>query len=328
MTAFRSKLTAARLAAAAAFLLVLALAGTAGASAVLPSAVFDPPSTGWVSLRDLTGAQFAQRFDELKSKGMMVVDLEVDVIGGQYRVGAVFRSNPDGRGWYSHRDLTDAQFHARWEELKANGFRLVDQETYVTGGTRYYAGVWVENREQLAWASYRDVTSAEFSQRFDQYRDAGYLPIDVEVYPKDSELRYGAVWVKNTEGLSFKLRRGLTSAEYGAAFDTYKALGLRSVNVESVQTPQGQRYAGIWIRNVGGRGWFARRDLTATQYRNYWNLYTDLGYRPDDYEKYETAGGPRSAGIFRQTSQRPEWNLRGTVDSYVQKELDDFDVPG
>src|SRR5215216_4435434 len=229
MTAFRSKLTAARLAAAAAFLLVLALAGTAGASAVLPSAVFDPPSTGWVSLRDLTGAQFAQRFDELKSKGMMVVDLEVDVIGGQYRVGAVFRSNPDGRGWYSHRDLTDGQFHARWAELKGNGFRLVDQETYVAGGTRYYAGVWVENRENLAWASYRDVTSAEFSQRFDQYRDAGYLPIDVEVYPMGSGLRYGAVWVKNTEGLSFKLRRGLTSAEYGAAFDTYKAQGLRRV---------------------------------------------------------------------------------------------------
>src|SRR5215208_2688564 len=313
MTALRLKLTAATIAAAAALVLVLALAGTAGASPMLPSAVFDPSSTGWVSLRDLTSTHFAQRFDELKSKGMMVVDLDVDVIGGQYRVGAVFRSNPDGRGWYSHRDLTDGQFHARWEELKGKGFRLVDQESYVAGGTRYYAGVWVENREQLAWASYRDVTSAEFSQRFDQYRDAGYLPIDVEVY---------------TEGLSFKLRRGLTSAEYGAAFDTYKAQGLRSVNVESVRTSHGQRYAGIWIRNVGGRGWFARRDLTATQYRNYWNRYTDMGYRLDGYEKYETSAGARYAGVFRQTSTRPDWDLRGAVDGYVQKELDDFDVPG
>jgi CubicO group peptidase (beta-lactamase class C family) len=328
MTALRFKLTAATIAAAAALLLVLVLPGTASASPVVPSAVFDPSSTGWVSLRDLTGAQFAQRFDELAGKGMMVVDLEVDVIGGQYRVGAVFRSNPDGRGWYSHRDLTDAQFHARWEELKGKGYRLVDQETYVTGGTRYYAGVFVENREQLAWASYRNVTSDEFSDRFDEYRDAGYMPIDVDVYPMGSGLRYGAVWVKNTEGLSFQLRRGLTSAEYGAAFDTYKRQGLRSVDVESVQTSQGQRYAGIWIRNVGGRGWFARRDLTATQYRNYWNLYTDMGYRLDDYEKYETAGGTRYAGIFRQTSKRPGWKLRGTVDGYVQKELDDFKVPG
>jgi CubicO group peptidase (beta-lactamase class C family) len=324
MTALRLTLTVATITAAAA----LSLAGTAGASPMLPSAVFDPPSTGWVSLRDLTGAQFAQRFDELERKGMMVVDLEVDVIGGQYRVGAVFRSNPDGRGWYSHRDLTDEQFHARWQELKGKGFRLVDQETYVVGGTRYYAGVFVENREKRAWASYRDVTSAQFSQRFDQYRDAGYLPIDVEVYPTGSGLRYGAVWVKNTEGLSFKLRRGLTSAEYGAAFDTYTAQGLRSVDVESVRTSQGQRYTGIWIRNVGGRGWFARRDLTATQYRNYWNLYTDMGYRLDGYEKYETAAGPRYAGIFRQTSKRPDWKLRGTVDGYVQKELDDFEVPG
>ena len=315
---------AATLAAAAA----LALAGAATASPLLPSAVFDPTTTGWVSLRDLTSAQFAQRFEELKNKGMMVVDLEVDVIGGSYRVGAVFRSNPDGRGWYSHRDLTDAQFHARWLELKGQGYRLVDQETYVVGGSRRYAGVFVQNKEGLAWASYRNATSAEFSAKFDEYRDAGYLPVDVEVYPTGSGLRYAAAWVKNVEGLAWKLRRGLTSSEYSAAFDSYKAQGLRSVDVESVKTSDGQRYAGIWIKNVGGRGWYARRDLTALEYRNWWNRYTDMGYRLDGYEKYETASGARYAGIFRQTSKRPDWKLRANVDALVQKELDDFDVPG
>ncbi len=171
MSARTLKLTVAAIAAAAS----LALAGTAAATPAVPTAVFDPSTTGWYSYRNLTSAQFAARFDALK-RDNMVIDLEVDVIDGAYRVGAVFRANPDGRGWASLRNLTSAQFHERWEHYRDRGFRLVDQETYVHHGARRYAGVWIENREGFGWASYRGVTSAEFSERFDQYRDRGYLP--------------------------------------------------------------------------------------------------------------------------------------------------------
>ena len=106
----------------------------------------------------------------------MVIDLEVDVIDGAYRVGAVFRKNPDGRGWASLRNLSGDEFHERWTHYRDRGYRLVDQETYVHHGDRLYAGVWVENREGFGWASYRGVTSAEFSEKFDHYRDRGYLP--------------------------------------------------------------------------------------------------------------------------------------------------------
>ena len=155
MSARTLKLTVAAIAAAAS----LALAGPAAATPAVPTAVFDPSTTGWYSYRNLTSAQFAARFDALK-RDNMVIDLEVDVIDGAYRVGAVFRANPDGRGWASLRNLTSAQFHERWEHYRDRGFRLVDQETYVHHGARQYAGVWIENREDFGWASYRGVTSA------------------------------------------------------------------------------------------------------------------------------------------------------------------------
>ena len=305
----------------------LVFAAPAAATPAVPTAVFDPPSTGWVSLRDYTGAQFAQRFDELKGDHMPI-DLEVDVIDGSYRVGAVFRTNPDGRGWASLRNLTHAQFSERWEHYRDRGFRLVDQETYVHNGTRQYAGVWIENREGFGWASYRNVTSAEFSERFDHYRDRGYLPVDVEVYPVGDSLRYGAIWVENRESLNWKLRRGLTSAQYGSAFSAYAGQGLRSLDVEPLQTGAGRRYAGIWVENRSGRGWYAYRDLTATQYRNRWNQLSDKGYRLDNYEKYDTSSGVRYAGIWRQNSSRPNWPLRTAVDALVKEERDDHDVPG
>jgi CubicO group peptidase (beta-lactamase class C family) len=309
-------------------LIALATAGTAAATPALPSAAFDPNSTSWISLRDLTSAQFAERFDDLTAKDMMVIDLDVDVIDDQYRVGAVFRPNADHRGWASIRNLTHAEFSARWDDYRQRGYRLVDQETYVRDGERLYAGVWIENREQLGWASYRNVTSAEFSEKFAHYRDRGYLPVDVDTYRVGAGLRYAAVWVENSEDLAWRLLRGLTSDQYADAFHDYADDGLRSLAVESVRTDAGQRYAGIWIENRNGRGWYAYRDLTAKQYRNRWNQLSDMGYRLDGYEKYDTASGARYAGVWRQNSARPDWKLRGWVDSQVEDERNDHDVPG
>src|SRR5262245_62569150 len=91
----------------------LALAGTASATPAVPTSVFDPDETGWLSYRNLTSSQFASKFAALKAK-YMVIDLEVDVIDGSYRVGAVFRPNSDGRGWASLRNLSHDEFHERW----------------------------------------------------------------------------------------------------------------------------------------------------------------------------------------------------------------------
>ncbi len=315
-------------AALAPVLAALALTAQAQATPVLPRATFDPAETSWLSLRDATSAQFASRFDQLKSS-MMVIDLDADKIGGDYRVGAVFRPNADGRGWYSYRDMTSAQFGAKWTELRDRGFRLVDQEVYAVNGHDRFAGVWIENREHLAWASYRGATAAQFDDKFETYRDGGFLPVDIDVYRTASgALRYAAAWVKNTDGLAWKLHRNRTSSQYADAFKTYADQGLRSIVVDSARTSQGQRYAGIWIENRSHRGWYAYRDLTATGFRNRWNRLSDEGYRLDGYEKYDTANGARYAGVWRQNSDRPNWSLRGKVDGFVQKELEDFDVPG
>jgi CubicO group peptidase (beta-lactamase class C family) len=305
----------------------LVFAAPAAATPAVPTATFDPPSTGWVSLRDHTGAQFADRFGKLKADHLPI-DLEVDVIDGAYRVGAVFRTNPDGRGWASHRNLTGAQFHSRWRQYRDRGYRLVDQETYVHRDRRLYAGIWIANREGLGWASYRGVTSAEFSERFEHYRDRGYLPVDFEVYDTGDGVRYGAIWAENRESLNWKLRRDLTSAQYASAFGAYADQGLRSLDVEAIQAGGSRRYAGIWIENRSGRGWYAYRDMTATQYRNRWNQLADKGYRLDNFEKYDTSSGVRYAGIWRQSSSRPNWPLRSEVDGLVEGERDEHDVPG
>ncbi|HZM80569.1 MAG TPA: serine hydrolase [Candidatus Limnocylindrales bacterium] len=304
--------------------------GPAAVQAVpgVPSPLFDPNSVSWLSLRDQTSAQFAASFATHSGNGYLLVDLDIDTTGGNYRVGSVWQRNLDGRGWQELRDLTDAQFHQAWVEASQRGMRLTEQETYLVGGVRLWAGVWLANNDNLSWASYRNLTSAEFSQVFDEQSRADRMPVDFDEYDTSQGPRYNVVWVQNVHGQAWQLWRDLTSAQYSAKF-TELQREYRVLTFESVRLAAGQRYTGIWLANGNGRGWAERRDLTAQGFANWWHRYADLGYRLVAYNKYDTAGGVRYTGVWRQNEDnRPLWSLRAAVDTRVQSELDTTAVPG
>lgn len=296
------------------------------AAGVLPSSLYDPNEIGWASIRGLSSSAFSDHFNEMKNDYLMM-DIEVDEIDGQQRVSAVWQRNTDNRGWAEHRNLNSTQFHDKWTQYRDQGYRLVDQESYVLNGSRYYAGIWVQNKENLGWASFRNLTSQEFSDKFTQYRDAGYLMVDVEGYSTGSGLRYAMIWVKNTENLSWAEYRNMSSAEFGDKFDELKATH-RVWDIESYRHNGVQYYAGIWVENKNNRGWAEYRDMSATGYRNRWYRMRDLGYRLVDFEVYDTNNGERYAGVWRQNNDRPNWSLRTEVDNLAQNHLDNFNVPG
>ncbi|NJM39763.1 MAG: beta-lactamase family protein [Anaerolineae bacterium] len=257
----------------------------------------------------------------------MVIDIEVDEIDGTQRVGAVWQKNTDGRGWYEYRNLTSDEFHTKWDELRLKGYRVVDQDAYVLDGKLLWAGVWIENKENLGWASRRNLTSAQFGEEFDDYKNRGFIMVDVEAYRSGNDTLYGAVWVENAEKLGWAEWRNLTSAEFGEKFAQYKDT-MRMLDVESYRIGNTQYYAGIWIENKNGRGWYEYRDMTAKQYGDKWLQLRDAGYRVIDYEVYETGNGWRYAGIWRQNSERPNWVLKNEVDALAEDEFNDEDIPG
>ncbi|HYN95548.1 MAG TPA: serine hydrolase [Pilimelia sp.] len=306
---------------------VSTVAGPAAAHPGPPSNVFDRPAVAWASVRDQSSAAFTKIFQDMKAKGYLVIDLEVDASPGDYRVGAVFERNTDNRTWRSLRDMTETQYAAEKAKAVSAGQRPVDFETYQIGGQRRYAAVWVQNLEKLGSAVRHDLTSAAFSAWFQEQKAAGRLPVDIEQYRTPAGMRYAAVWVDNKEKLAWQLHRDLTSAQYATLFaqnqGAYRMLGL-----DSVTAPVGQRYAGIWVANPSKRQWRERRDMTVGQWNNWWSRYADEGYRLISYERYATPAGIRYAGIWRQNSDRPAWNLRASVDARIQKHVTDNKVPG
>jgi CubicO group peptidase (beta-lactamase class C family) len=293
-----------------------------------PLAFFDPNSTGWFSVRNMTGADHQAFFNSTAAQGYMMIDSERHEIDGQLRHSSVWQYNSDGRAWVSRSNLTSAQFSEYWQEYSDAGMRLIDQDAYPVNGEIRYAGIWMENVENLGWYSYRNQTSAEFSEQFAAKSRDGFMMVDVEAYQLDGQQRYSQIWVQNTTGLGWIERRNMTSQQYADYFDEYAAEGMRVFDLESYQIDGQQRYAAIWVENTNGRGWYAYRDMTAQQYSNRWFQLRDAGYRVIDFEVYETASGTRYAGVWRQNGDRPNWGLKDQVNRLGEQHLADNDVAG
>jgi len=292
----------------------------------LPSSFFDLNEVSWSSIRNYTSSDYSDYFDDKSADGYLVVDLDILEISGQQRVNAVWQKNVDNRGWASSRNMTSTQFNDKWNELRDDGYRLIDQEAYVLNGSLYYAGVWIENKENLAWASRRNLSSSAFSTELAAYKDAGYIPIDVEAYEYDNVMYYSMVLVDNTENLGWALWRNMSSSTLNSYMSQYSSY--RLLDLESYRPGSSQQYAAIWISNPNGRASEMYRDLTFTEFGHKWREMADRGFRVIDQDVYYTGSGVRYAGIWRQNSDRPDWTYRPFVDVSMQAAMNADNIPG
>ena len=265
-----------------------------------PSPVFDPLSVSWRSLRDYNPANFNVAVANALADGLIPIDIDADAGGATYVLGAVFQRNLDGRDWRLRHGLTNDQYEDAWDDAASDGFRLVDFETYVLGGVRFYNGLWVENVEGYGWVSMRNMTQAQWvAFRADQH-DAGRIIIDVDHYAFGAGFRYAAAAVTNDENLSWEVEYNQSLATFNATVADYYDDDFRLLVVDSVQTPDGQRFTGIFVRNVNGRSAPAHGQLTAAAYHDIWADYLEDGLRPINQERYETVNGTRYLGVWRQ----------------------------
>jgi CubicO group peptidase (beta-lactamase class C family) len=291
--------------------------------ALQASATDDPNEVEWVHERNLNSQQFGASFTRLRAAGYRIID--VNVVDGIY--ASVWRKS-DGKAWASYRDMTSEEYGTRWQSMKDDGYRPLDIDAYQRNGALAFAGIWVKNDDGLAWASFRNLTEADFSAKFTQYRDGGYMPTDVEAYQIGDEWRYAVIWVKNSSNYGWALHRNMTAEQYAARWEQYRDAGMRPIDIDSFQTGAGQRYLGIWLENKNGRDWSSYRDMTEATFANKVRAYTDDGYRLVDYERYQTSNGARYAGIWRQNGNPLSWSKRSAVDQAIKDYATKTNLPG
>jgi hypothetical protein len=127
--------------------------------------------------------------------------------------------------------------------------RLIDMEVYPTPGGLRYAAIWVENRDNREWAQLRDMTRESYQQNVDQRSAQGFRVVDFEAWRTAGGVRYAAIWEKRPGNRAFQVRTDRNAQQFADLWAQYRDEGYRLHDFERYDTPNGPRYAGIWVEN-------------------------------------------------------------------------------
>ncbi|MCH9699013.1 MAG: serine hydrolase, partial [Gammaproteobacteria bacterium] len=213
-------------------------------------------------------------------------------------VNAAILKDEKNLNWASKRDLTSSQFSQDFDKYRRQNLMMIDVDGYTDASGVLYSMVWRENTDKRGWAELRDMSSATYHQKWSEYRDKGFRPLDVETYIKDGRRMWAGIWVENVEKWDWSSHRGLTSAEHAALFADMSERGFRIIDIEVYSTSKGHRYNSIWYFNFDHRGWFQLRDMTRASYLAEVDDKWKDGFKVVDFESYQTNKGQRYAAIW------------------------------
>ena len=76
----------------------------------------------------------------------------------------------------AYHDVTGAQHQANFNNLSAQGYRMISLSVYGDPGNPLYAAVWVQ-RSGPAWEAVHGVDAAGYQAFFDTWTAKGYVPV-------------------------------------------------------------------------------------------------------------------------------------------------------
>ena len=134
----------------------------------------------WQARHGMTSAQYQSTFDQLGTQGYRLVQVSGYSVGGQAQYAAIWEKS-SGPAWQARHGMTSAQYQSTFDQLGAQGYRLVQVSGYSVGGKAQYAAIW-EKSSGPAWQARHGMTSAQYQSTFDQLGAQGYRLVQVSGY--------------------------------------------------------------------------------------------------------------------------------------------------
>ena len=188
----------------------------------------------------------------------------------------------------AYHGVTSTQHQARFNELSAQGLRMISLSAYGDPSDARYAAVWVK-RAGSAWVAVHGVNSEGYQSFFNNWTAKGYVPTLVSATGTHSNAVFAAVFEQGVAG-PWLARHGVPSgpeANAGTFQNLIKTareqkLMLRSVAIYG--TPGDRRYMAVWHANPGHVKWHTHPSDTGESYQDVFNAEIQLpGYHPSGY---------------------------------------------
>ncbi|MBO0885554.1 MAG: hypothetical protein J2P17_35525, partial [Mycobacterium sp.] len=198
---------------------------------------------GWWWYYGLTYDQVRQQINAHNGR---LIDIETYVVGGAVRYAIVLVSNTGGaaRTWWWWTGVSSAFIADRLNEAPAK--RIVDLESYVVGGTKYYSVIMIANSgaDAKAWQWWLNQPAASIGQKVSAF---GGRITDLE---RQSDGTYNFIMVRNsgTDAKYWRYYYGLASA--AQALNVALQFNSRIFDIETYVVGGVRRYDAVMIDNV------------------------------------------------------------------------------
>ncbi len=170
----------------------------------------------WTAYRDTTYDGMLFLHATLEPQGYKLHRLEAYVINNQSRFISIWYQQPNlAKRW--HFKLSYADFQAKLQEHREDGFALTHLDAHTVNGTTWYAGVWRQQGSFPAVRSNRD--GMTFQRYFNNYWAEGYSIDNFYVAETANGIRHGGIWffdgvpnITDDSPLALRLRKAVDSA--------------------------------------------------------------------------------------------------------------------
>lgn len=215
-------------------------------------------------------------------------------IDGRPHFNAIFR-RPTTVPWRARFGMSGSAYQEVFNRWTSEGYRLYRIESYLDGDDVRYAATF-RRTGGPPWRAYHGVSAAGHQNRFEEFREGNYVPVNVPVVSVGGNRVYAGFWERKNVG-RWRLRSSMTESQAQQEFENNREMGLTPVYLNAY-LDGGLRYSGIW--NAATQGQIAARSrLTRSQFVSEHRARTADDFRLEVVTGHAEGGSSRYAGIWR-----------------------------
>jgi CubicO group peptidase (beta-lactamase class C family) len=264
------------------------------------------------------GALGALRLAGVTTAGVASAQIRAGAAASPARSQLLAANASDATAWQARHGLSADQFQATFDQMAAQGYRLIDINGYSVGGVDRYAGVW-EQSAGPAWQARHGISAADHQALFTTLAGQGYRPVSVSGCEVAGADRYTSLW-QQIDGPDWHARHGLAADELQAEYDALIPQGFRPVDICGYTVGGQARFTAVWDRTPGV-DWVARHGLSADDYQSQFAYWRDQGYTLTRVSGYEVAGQTYYTAIWTRGPALTWWTRHGLSAADYQTEF-------
>jgi murein DD-endopeptidase MepM/ murein hydrolase activator NlpD len=195
--------------------------------------------------------------------------------GGKTFYNAFFEIPPPGIATAARVGLTAAQHQTAFNDLKSQGFRMLQVDSYLFNGQARFASVW-DTSPAPGWSTYHGVSESTHQTNFDDLTRRGFRPVNISVVNVGGQRLFTALYDDTPVGV-FEAASRVPLADYQTVFDRNVGAGRRLAYVNVYRDNGVPTFTAIFNQRDSG-AWSANTALTGSQFTDFYANRRSLSF--------------------------------------------------